>query len=82
MTNLEKMKSAICNAINSMSEETLFEFISEYDDDEETYFPKGTIFTCNICHKLYGNCEANATGSVNYETCKNRFSNYCKLECE
>lgn len=34
MTNLEKMKTAICSAISSMSEETLFEFISEYDDDE------------------------------------------------
>lgn len=80
MTNLEKIKSTICNAINSMPEEVLFEFLSEYEEDEETYFPKGTLFTCKKCHKLYGVCETHASDSVNYQMCKSRFSNYCELE--
>ena len=83
MTNLEKIKSTLCNSILSMSEETLFEFISEYDEDEETYFPKEILFTCSQCHKIYGNCIAqHNTDSIDYNVCKSRFNNYCKLECE
>ena len=82
MTNFEKIKSTISNSINSMTEDTLFEFISEYDEDEDTYFPIGSLFTCTKCHELYGDCEAHNSDSANYQMCKNRFSNYCKLECE
>lgn len=79
MTNLEKIKSTLCDTINSMTTETLFEFTSEYDD-ENSYFPKGTIFTCKNCHELYGDCEGYLSGFVNYQTCKNRFSDYCKRD--
>jgi len=82
MTNLERIKTTLCNTINSMSEDTLFEFLSEYEDDEETYFPKGTIFKCTNCHELYGDCEVNIDGEVNYQTCKNRFHVYSSAECE
>lgn len=81
MTNLEKIKTTLCNTINSMSEEELFEFISEYDEDE-TYFPSGTLFTCHKCRKLYGDCETHVSDSINYQTCKNRFNHYCRVECE
>jgi len=32
MTNLERIKTTLCNIINSMSEEELFEFLSDYDE--------------------------------------------------
>jgi len=82
MTNLERIKTTICNSIYSMTEDKLFEFISEYEEDEETYFPIGTLFTCSKCHELYGDCEAHYSDSAKYKTCKNRYHNYCKLECE
>lgn len=82
MTNFEKIKTTLCNTISSMSEEELFEFISDYDEDGETYFPSGSLFTCHKCRELYGDCEAHTSDSINYQTCKNRFHNYCLVECE
>ncbi len=82
MTNLQRIKSTLCSTINSMSEEKLFEFLFEYEENEEIYFPKGTLFACDNCHALYGDCEGHISDSVNYETCKSRFINYCNLECE
>lgn len=81
MTNLEKIKTILCNTINSMSEEELFEFISDYEDDEK-HFPKDALFSCTQCHKTYGDCENHISDSVNYQTCQNRFSIYCRAECE
>ncbi len=82
MTNLEKIKTTLCNTINSMSEEELFEFISDYDGCEDPYFPIEVLFTCEKCRELYGDCEAHVSGSVNYQTCIDRFNNYCRAECE
>ena len=81
MTKLERIKTVICNTINNMTEKELFEFISEYEDDR-TYFPKDALFTCKRCHETYGDCEVHLTGSVNYQTCQNRFHVYSSAECE
>ena len=80
MKNIEKIKSIICNSILSMSEEKLFEFISEYEEDEETYFLKKELFTCSKCHDLYGDCTAHKIGTVDYDVCKDRFSIYCNSD--
>ena len=82
MTNLEKIKTTLCNSINSMSEEELFEFLSEYDEDDDGHFPDEILFTCHKCRAKYGDCEAHFSDSINYQTCKNRFSNYCRIECK
>lgn len=83
MTNLERIKITLCNDINAMSVDKLFEFLSEYDEDLGEYFSKEINFTCSKCSKTYGKCEANRNGAeVNYETCKSRFRTYCSMECE
>lgn len=82
MTNLDKIKTTLCEAINSMSEEVLFEFLSDYEEGSEPYFPDEILFTCKQCRSMYGDCEVQVSGSVHYETCQNRFKEYCKVECD
>ena len=77
MTNLEKIKIALCNSISAMSEDTLFEFLSEYDEDGTAYFSEDALFTCKQCCELYGKCEAYSSDSINYDSCKSRFHTYC-----
>ena len=76
MTNFEKTKAALCAAINSMTEETLLEFISDYENDSEPYFPSEILFTCQKCRNMYGHCG----GSVEYQVCQSRFHEYCKID--
>ena len=77
VTNLEKIKIALCNSISAMSEDVLFEFLSEYDEDGTTYFSREALFTCKQCCELYGKCEAYNSDLVNYDICKSRFHTYC-----
>ena len=79
MTNLERLKEILCNAISSMTEDELFEFISVYRD-EKTFFPEEALFTCEKCKQEYGECEANSLGAINHQTCKKRFKTYCAAE--
>lgn len=81
MTNIEKIKSIICSTINSMSEEELFEFLSDYDADEDGYFPNEILFTCKKCRHIYGKCNADVSDSLNYQICQNKFYNFCRAEC-
>ena len=81
MTNLEKIKSVLYESINSMSEEVLFEFLSDYEEGSEPYFPSEILFTCLKCRDMYGKCEAHFTGECNYQICQDRFKDYCKGEC-
>ena len=81
MTNIEKIKTTLCSTINAMSEEELFEFISDYEEDG-SYFPKNALFSCDKCHNIYGDCGSHTSNVVNYKTCKNRFIDYCMAKCE
>lgn len=85
MTNLEKIKTTLCNTINSMSEEELFEFLSDYDEIYEhgnkLPFPEELLFTCSKCHQMYGDCKIKLHDSDEY-ICLPRFSTYCRTECE
>lgn len=76
MTNLENIKKTLCETINAMDEETLFEFVSEYD--EGGYFPMAALFPCKKCRTLFGDCEAyKSQQETDYVTCQNRFKKYC-----
>ena len=85
MTNLERIKTTLCNTINSMSEEELFELLSGYEErienGETISFPKELIFTCSQCHQMYGDCEIKTHDSDEY-ICLHRFGMYCRAECE
>ena len=76
MTNLENIKKTLCETINAMDEEALFEFVSEYD--EGGYFPMAALFPCKKCRTLFGDCEAyKSQQETDYVTCQNRFKKYC-----
>lgn len=79
MTNLEKMKEILCNTINAMSPETLFDFISEYDE-EDSYFSNKHLLTCRKCHALYGDCDGFLSEEADEEQCKSRFLDYCSKQ--
>lgn len=64
-----------------MSEEELFEFLSDYDECEEPPFPKELLFTCSKCHQMYGDCGIKLHDSDDY-ICLHRFNNHCRAECE
>lgn len=79
MTNLENIKNILCETIKSMTTEELFEFLSEYDEDE-AYFPKEALFPCKKCREIYGICDADIVGTVNYKMCVQRFCEYCQKD--
>jgi len=85
MTNLERIKTTLCNIINSMSEEELFEFLSDYDEiyeyGKKLPFSEELLFTCSKCHQMYGDCEIKTHDSDEY-ICLHRFGMYCRAECE
>lgn len=79
MTNFEKIKNSLCSTINSMTEEQLFEFISDYEDNNRI-FPDGATFSCNKCRKTYGDCGTHTLAPATYKRCQERFYDYCKKE--
>ena len=76
MKNIDFIKQTLVNTILNMSEDTLFEFLSDYED-ENSYFPPDILFNCKMCHTKYGDCQVHISGDVDYNTCKERFHKHC-----
>lgn len=75
MNNFEAMKEEICDFINQLSEEELYDFISDQEGNEYEF---ETVLTCQRCKERYGKCSENDK----YEECVSRFQRYCNEDAE
>ena len=86
MTNIEKIKEIMCDAIRNMSDEELFDLIAEEEEfldnkGESLHFPKEALFTCVDCRNMYGDCERQSEDE-GIGPCLERFVKYGHMEAK